>query len=206
MSAPELLPLCAGTSSFDVPMIAGVVSYCTPSGVDHAAFGNADTVAASSLGASTATTPARLARHAVRRMRPTAIVVDASASMNAGVTRGTTRFDVALGWTSDAEAKLGEKQLWIVKNDSDWDHPFHLHGFFFQVVDERGEALRPLALKDTVNVPMKSTVRLLVTFDERPGEWMFHCHILDHAEGGLMGTVLVGDVPAANHVHGRQDK
>jgi FtsP/CotA-like multicopper oxidase with cupredoxin domain len=36
-------------------------------------------------------------------------------------------------------AKLGEKQLWIVKNDSDWDHPFHLHGFFFQILDEHNQ-------------------------------------------------------------------
>lgn len=61
--------------------------------------------------------------------------------------------------------------------------------------------MRPLALKDTVNVPMKTTVRLVVTFDERPGEWMFHCHILDHADGGLMGTVLVGDHKGAGHSH-----
>ena len=98
-------------------------------------------------------------------------------------------------------AKLGEKQLWIVKNDSDWDHPFHLHGFFFQVIDDKGEPVRPLAWKDTVNVPMKTTVRLLVTFDERPGEWMFHCHILDHADGGLMGTVVVGDGTGKGHKH-----
>ena len=57
------------------------------------------------------------------------------------------------------------------------------------MIDEKGQPVRPLAWKDTVNVPMKTTVRLLVTFDERPGEWMFHCHILDHADGGLMGTV-----------------
>ena len=98
-------------------------------------------------------------------------------------------------------AKLGEKQLWIVKNDSDWDHPFHLHGFFFQVIDEKGQLVRPLALKDTVNVPMKTTVRLLVDFDERPGQWMFHCHILDHADGGLMGTVMVGDGAPKAHTH-----
>jgi FtsP/CotA-like multicopper oxidase with cupredoxin domain len=98
-------------------------------------------------------------------------------------------------------AKLGEKQIWTVKNDSDWDHPYHLHGFFFHVLDEKGEPVRPLALKDTVNVPMKSTVRLLVHFDERPGEWMIHCHILDHAEGGLMGTVLVGDGTPKGHTH-----
>ena len=39
-------------------------------------------------------------------------------------------------------------------------------------------------------MPMKTTVRILVTFDERPGQWMFHCHILDHADGGSMGTVM----------------
>ena len=98
-------------------------------------------------------------------------------------------------------AKLGEKQLWIVKNDSDWDHPFHLHGFFFQVIDEKGQPVRPLALKDTVNIPMKTTMRLLVTFDERPGQWMFHCHILDHADGGLMGTVQVGPGTPQGHTH-----
>ena len=97
-------------------------------------------------------------------------------------------------------AKLGETQLWIVKNDTKWDHPFHLHGFFFIVLDEKDEPLRPLAWKDTVNIPMQKTARLLVRFDERQGEWMFHCHILDHAEGGLMGTVQVGPV-ASEHKH-----
>jgi FtsP/CotA-like multicopper oxidase with cupredoxin domain len=32
---------------------------------------------------------------------------------------------------------------------------------------------------------------VLVTFDERPGTWMFHCHILDHAEAGMMGMLMV---------------
>ena len=41
-----------------------------------------------------------------------------------------------------------------------------------------------------------------MTFDERPGTWMFHCHILDHADGGLMGTVHVGDGGGAGtHTH-----
>jgi FtsP/CotA-like multicopper oxidase with cupredoxin domain len=108
-------------------------------------------------------------------------------------------------WTAKPyAAKLGEKQLWIVKNESDWDHPFHLHGFFFHVVDEENQPVRPLAWKDTVNVPMKSTVRLLVSFNERPGQWMFHCHILDHADGGLMGTVMVGDGAPKAHTHKQQ--
>ena len=105
-------------------------------------------------------------------------------------------------WTAKPyTAKLGDTQLWVVKNDSEWDHPFHLHGFFFLVVDEKGEPVHPLAWKDTVNVEMKTTMRLLVKFDERPGEWMFHCHILDHADGGLMGTVLVGGATPSPHIH-----
>jgi FtsP/CotA-like multicopper oxidase with cupredoxin domain len=100
-------------------------------------------------------------------------------------------------------ASLGETQRWTVTNDTEWDHPFHLHGFFFVVLDEKGMPRRPLAWKDTVNIPMKSTARFLVTFDERPGTWMFHCHILDHAEGGLMGTVQVGAV-RSEHAHPKQ--
>jgi FtsP/CotA-like multicopper oxidase with cupredoxin domain len=98
-------------------------------------------------------------------------------------------------------AKLGETQLWRIKNDSDWDHPMHLHGYFFMPVDEKDQPIRPMQWKDTLNVPMKTTARFLVAFDERPGQWMFHCHILDHAEGGLMGTVVVGDVPTVEHIH-----
>jgi FtsP/CotA-like multicopper oxidase with cupredoxin domain len=98
-------------------------------------------------------------------------------------------------------AALGETQLWVIKNDSKWDHPFHLHGYFFLPVDEKGQPLRPMAWKDTVNVPINQTVRVLVKFDERPGTWMFHCHILDHAEIGLMGTVHVGPGAPATHSH-----
>ena len=100
-------------------------------------------------------------------------------------------------------AKLGETQLWEIRNESKWDHPFHLHGFFFMPVDEQGAPIRPMEWKDTLNIPMESTLRFLVTFDERPGQCMFHCHILDHAEGGLMGTVNVGNVPTTEHVHGK---
>jgi FtsP/CotA-like multicopper oxidase with cupredoxin domain len=98
-------------------------------------------------------------------------------------------------------AALGETQLWVIKNDTKWDHPFHLHGFFFMPVNEQGEPLRPMAWKDTINVPINGTARVLVTFDERPGTWMFHCHILDHAEIGLMGTVHVGPGAPAAHTH-----
>jgi len=86
-------------------------------------------------------------------------------------------------------ATVGERQIWIVKNDSKYAHPFHLHGFFMLPLDERLQPIRPMAWKDTINVPVDGTIRFLVDFNERPGMWMFHCHILDHADGGLMGHV-----------------
>jgi FtsP/CotA-like multicopper oxidase with cupredoxin domain len=84
------------------------------------------------------------------------------------------------------EARLGETDVWEVVNTTDFDHPFHLHGYFFQVLDDRIPEW-----KDTVNVPAHQTKRLAVVFDERPGTWMFHCHILDHAEVGMMGHLMV---------------
>ena len=105
-------------------------------------------------------------------------------------------------------AKLGETQVWTVTNATPWSHPVHLHGFFFLVLDSNGAPVHPLEWKDTVSVPFKETVRFVVRFDERPGSWMFHCHILDHAEGGLMSTVQLSasgqrqpDAGAAEHVH-----
>jgi len=98
-------------------------------------------------------------------------------------------------------AKIGETQIWTVNNTTPWSHPMHLHGFFFQVLDKNGAPVRPLEWKDTVSVPLKQSLRLLVRFDDRPGTWMVHCHILDHAEGGLMTTVQLGNGPATTHSH-----
>ena len=98
-------------------------------------------------------------------------------------------------------AKIGETQIWTIKNESGFAHPFHLHGFFFLPLDEKLQPIHPMVWKDTLNVPMDTTVRFLVTFDERPGMWMFHCHILDHAEGGLMGHVHLQPSSAMVHLH-----
>jgi FtsP/CotA-like multicopper oxidase with cupredoxin domain len=76
-----------------------------------------------------------------------------------------------------------------LKNETKWAHPRHLHGFFFLPLDESLQPIHPMAWKDTLNVPIDGTIRFAVVFDERPGMRMFHCHILDHADGGLMGHV-----------------
>jgi FtsP/CotA-like multicopper oxidase with cupredoxin domain len=101
-------------------------------------------------------------------------------------------------------AALGETQIWTVTNPTSWSHPLHIHGFFFQVLPEKGAPPRPLEWKDTVDVPYGKSVRFIVRFDDdRPGSWMVHCHILDHADGGLMTTVDVGvsAAPADHSTH-----
>jgi FtsP/CotA-like multicopper oxidase with cupredoxin domain len=87
----------------------------------------------------------------------------------------------------DRPVKVGELQVWDIINDTLMDHPFHLHGFFFQVVEVNGEPPSFRSWEDTVNVPPKGRVRIAWMPDDRPGEWMYHCHILEHHAGGMMG-------------------
>jgi FtsP/CotA-like multicopper oxidase with cupredoxin domain len=91
------------------------------------------------------------------------------------------------------EINLGDTEVWRIVNNTDFSHPFHLHGYFFQVLDDS----RVPEWKDTVNVPTKSELTIAVRFDERPGAWMYHCHILDHAEAGMMAHLVVRDPNAA---------
>ena len=86
----------------------------------------------------------------------------------------------------DQPVRVGELQVWDVVNDTMMDHPFHLHGFFFQVLDVNGEPPAFLSWEDTVNIPPKARVRIAWLPDDRPGEWMYHCHILEHHAGGMM--------------------
>jgi len=91
----------------------------------------------------------------------------------------------------DAVAELGATEIWEVENLVGMDHTFHLHGFQFQILDRDGESEPQRAWKDVVNVPKRSTVRFIVRFDNYPGKWMFHCHILDHEDAGMMGVLEV---------------
>lgn len=87
----------------------------------------------------------------------------------------------------DKPVKVGELQVWDIVNESRMDHPFHLHGFFFQVVSINGKAPAFRSWEDVVNLPPKSTVRIAWIPEDRPGSWMYHCHILEHHEAGMMG-------------------
>jgi FtsP/CotA-like multicopper oxidase with cupredoxin domain len=91
----------------------------------------------------------------------------------------------------DVTARLGATEIWQVENLVGMDHPFHLHGFRFQVLDRNGVAEPFRSWKDVVNVPKHETARFIVRYDGYVGKWMFHCHILDHEDHGMMGVLKV---------------
>ncbi|MFZ5479502.1 MAG: multicopper oxidase family protein [Myxococcota bacterium] len=79
-----------------------------------------------------------------------------------------------------------------ITESSGLDHPFHLHGQFFQIVERVGGTTSEPGLKDVVLVPGSGEVTLYTEF-ENPGRWMAHCHILEHAELGMMTEMVVGE-------------
>lgn len=91
----------------------------------------------------------------------------------------------------DESGALGTTEIWDIENLVGMDHPFHLHGFRFQIVARNGVPEPFPSWEDTVNVPKHESVRIAVQFDDFPGKWMYHCHILDHEEMGMMGILEI---------------
>lgn len=86
---------------------------------------------------------------------------------------------------------LGTPQKVVFNNTSSRLHPMHIHGVFFRVLERNGSpAVEPFT-RDTVLIgPRENVVIGLVP--EHKGIWATHCHILEHAEAGMMTTVEVG--------------
>jgi bilirubin oxidase len=92
---------------------------------------------------------------------------------------------------ADVRTRLGATEIWKIENLVGMDHPFHLHGFQFQVLDRNGVPEPYRSWKDVVNVPKHEQVRFIVRYLDHPGKWMFHCHILDHEDHGMMGVLEI---------------
>jgi FtsP/CotA-like multicopper oxidase with cupredoxin domain len=107
---------------------------------------------------------------------------------------------------NDKPVIIGEPQVWELANTSLMDHPFHLHGFFFQVLEVNGKSPDYMAWKDTINLPPRSKTKIAWLPDNRPGTWMYHCHILEHHQAGMMAHFeVIGEnsiaMETAHHRH-----
>ena len=75
-------------------------------------------------------------------------------------------------------------------NATAWHHPIHLHGHSFRVISRNGQPTRHREWQDTVLVSPREKVEIAFVADN-PGDWMFHCHILEHQAGGMMAVFRV---------------
>ena len=98
----------------------------------------------------------------------------------------------------DFAVKKDSFEIWSVSNDSPMVHPFHVHNTQFRVLSRNGQ--KPPAIesgfKDTVIVNRDETVNIMVptgSYVDELHPYMYHCHILEHEDGGMMGQFVVKD-------------
>ncbi|WP_053666227.1 multicopper oxidase family protein [Streptomyces sp. MMG1121] len=94
----------------------------------------------------------------------------------------------------DASIRYGASEVWTVTNaNTKAAHNFHLHLVQFRVLERDGNPPGPAesGLKDTVVLQPGETVKLQATFDTYTGEYVYHCHMLDHSAMGMMATMKI---------------
>ena len=89
----------------------------------------------------------------------------------------------------DEIVSVGSVEEWTLTNSSPMDHPMHLHVWPMQVIEDGGRSISEPMWMDVVNIPARGEVKVLVSFEDFPGRTVFHCHILDHEDRGMMGVI-----------------
>jgi FtsP/CotA-like multicopper oxidase with cupredoxin domain len=89
------------------------------------------------------------------------------------------------------ELDLNQDAMIEIRNMSATEHPFHLHGHAFEVLSINGVVPAQAQFEDTINIPIRGILRARL-LAVNPGDWMAHCHILTHAEGGMMTVLRIG--------------
>jgi FtsP/CotA-like multicopper oxidase with cupredoxin domain len=96
--------------------------------------------------------------------------------------------------------RQGDVEDWIIENRTNELHAFHMHQIHFLVMDWSGVPIAEPFLRDTVNVPYFKenmlaypSVRLRMDFRDpnTVGTFVYHCHLLEHEDGGMMGVIRV---------------
>jgi FtsP/CotA-like multicopper oxidase with cupredoxin domain/cytochrome oxidase Cu insertion factor (SCO1/SenC/PrrC family) len=99
------------------------------------------------------------------------------------------------GTRIDQLIKWGTVERWILRNSTDELHVFHFHQTDFQVVKVNGKEVPFNEHRDNINLPVRGEVEVIIPFDMpcQVGDYVFHCHILCHEDGGMMQKVRCYD-------------
>ena len=99
----------------------------------------------------------------------------------------------------------GDVEDWLIENRSRETHAFHIHQTHFLILERHGVPVQEPYLRDTINVPywdgfspQYPSIKLRMDFRDPNivGTFPYHCHILQHEDGGMMGTIRVLPAPA----------
>jgi len=96
----------------------------------------------------------------------------------------------------DEYVPANSTEIWSIQNVSPMAHPFHAHATQYQIIDKNGIPATgaDLGWKDTFLVQPNETVRIIGKFEDvNKGDYMYHCHILEHEDAGMMGYFRVGN-------------
>lgn len=112
---------------------------------------------------------------------------------------GQTPALFTMGQAPNIIVHAGTVEDWTIENRAQEDHVFHIHQLHFQVLDIDGQPVNDPALRDTMDIPYWSgsgpfhsiTVRMDFSDPNIVGTFVYHCHILEHEDGGMMGEIEV---------------
>lgn len=93
----------------------------------------------------------------------------------------------------DQRVKLGAVEEWTIINEHADDHVFHIHVNDFELIKVNGVPLEEPIWMDTAILPRNGTLTFRTRFEDFPGVFVFHCHMMNHEELGMMQTVEVYD-------------
>jgi FtsP/CotA-like multicopper oxidase with cupredoxin domain len=91
----------------------------------------------------------------------------------------------------DTQVKLGSVEDWEIVNTGTMAHPFHVHINKFQILTRNGQASPYAAWKDVVVVAPGEQVKIRIPFRNYAGKTVYHCHVLDHEDLGMMGILEI---------------
>ena len=89
----------------------------------------------------------------------------------------------------DSEIPRGALEEWTLVNTSTMDHPFHLHVWPMQLIEVAGSPITATDYRDVVPVPANGRTVVRISFSGLTGKTVYHCHILDHEDLGMMGVI-----------------
>ncbi|TFD91165.1 multicopper oxidase family protein [Cryobacterium serini] len=110
-------------------------------------------------------------------------------NMGGGMMSATINGQVFDATRIDTTVQFDSVEDWLLTNTSRLDHPMHLHVWPMQIIEQSGQPVKTIMWQDVVNIPARSTVRVRIAFDDFSGRTVYHCHILDHEDSGMMGVI-----------------